>query len=271
MSIELKNERFKQCYYKKIGTGFPLFLVHGFGENSDIFKNQLEELEKNYTLILPDLPGSGKSKLCEEEITMELLADFIFEIIEQEKFEKIIFFGHSMGGYLGMSFLEKYEHKLAGFGLIHSSSYEDDETKKENRRKSVKLIEKDGKEVFLKAMIPNLYSEQSKLVCQNEMQEHLTMALEISSESLVAYYNAMINRTDKRTILQHSKVPILYVVGKQDNAIPYMQMIEQASLPLISKIEILENVGHTSMNEAKIELNDIINKFCLYVFDCKLS
>ena len=46
-------------------------------------------------------------------------------------------------------------------------------------------------------------------------------------------------------------------------------MIEQASMPAIAKVEILEKVGHTAMNESKKELNRIINNFCLYVLDKK--
>jgi pimeloyl-ACP methyl ester carboxylesterase len=92
------------------------------------------------------------------------------------------------------------------------------------------------------------------------------MALNISIKALVGYYQAMINRTDKRQVLKSSIVPVLFVIGKKDNAIPYQQMIEQARMPTIAKVEILEKVGHTSMYENKKELNSIINNFCLYVF-----
>jgi pimeloyl-ACP methyl ester carboxylesterase len=269
MFVQLNSTRFRNCFYQKIGHGKPVFLVHGFGEDATIFKHQTDDLQNSFELIIPDLPGSGTSQLCDEEMNMELLADFVFEIAEQENFQKIILLGHSMGGYLTMAFAQKFAHKLCAFGLIHSSAYEDDEAKKETRRKSIKLIENDGKEIFLKTIIPNLYSEESKLMHSFEMQEHLAMALNISSKALIAYYNAMINRPDTRQILALAKVPVLFVVGKEDIAIPYMQMIEQASMPAIVKIEILEKVGHTSMIENKKELNRIINNFCLYVLDKK--
>jgi pimeloyl-ACP methyl ester carboxylesterase len=269
MFVQLNSTRFRNCFYQKIGHGKPVFLVHGFGEDATIFKHQTDDLQNSFELIIPDLPGSGTSQLCDEEMNMELLADFVFEIAAQENFQKIILLGHSMGGYLTMAFAQKFAHKLCAFGLIHSSAYEDDEAKKETRRKSIKLIENDGKEIFLKTMIPNLYSEESKLKYQVEMQEHLTMAINISSKALIAYCHAMINRPDSRQILAIAKVPVLFVVGKKDNAIPYMQMIEQVSMPAIAKVEILEKVGHTSMNESKKELNRIINNFCLYVLDKK--
>lgn len=266
MLVKLNSTRFRNCFYQKKGAGKPIFLVHGFGEDATIFENQIDQLQNTFELIIPDLPGSGLSPLYDEALSMELFADFIYEIAEQEKFQKIILLGHSMGGYLTMAFAEKYQHKLFAFGLIHSSAYADDESKKETRKKSIKLIENDGKEIFLKAMIPNLYSEESKLMYQVEMQNHLKMALNISTKALVGYYQAMINRIDKRQVLKSSIVPVLFVIGKKDNAIPYQQMIEQASMPTIAKVEILEKVGHTSMYENKKELNSIINNFCLYVF-----
>jgi hypothetical protein len=266
MQVSLNSTRFRNCFYQKIGKGQPVFLLHGFGEDAAIFENQIDELQNTFELIIPDFPGSGLSSICDEEMSMELFADFVNEIVEQQKFHKIILLGHSMGGYITMAFAEKYQHKLFAFGLIHSSAYPDDEAKKETRRKSIKLIENDGKEIFLKPMIPNLYSEESKLICQLEMQKHLSMALNISTKALIGYYQAMINRADKRHVLKSATIPVLFVIGKKDNAIPYLQIVEQVSMPAIAKVEILEKVGHTSMYENKKALNRIINNFCLYVF-----
>ena len=64
-------------------------------------------MQNSFELIIPDLPGSGSSQLCDEEMSMELLADFVFEIAAQENFQKIILLGYSMGGYLTMAFAEK--------------------------------------------------------------------------------------------------------------------------------------------------------------------
>ncbi len=265
MNIELHSDRFNQCFYRKYGNGFPVVLLHGFGENSNIFKYQIEFLKEDYTVIVPDLPGSGMSALPAEEMTMELLADFVHEILLQEKMQKVILLGHSMGGYATLAFAERYRDELLAFGLIHSSAYEDDSTKKENRRKSIKLIRNEGKEVFLKAMVPNLYSERSKREIPQELDFHLTMALEISSDSLVAYYNAMINRPDRTHILRDNNLPVLFVIGKEDNAIPYRDMLAQSIMTNISSIELFEDTGHTGMLEMPQKVNETLNNFCKYV------
>src|SRR6185436_1661479 len=93
----------KNICYEVIGEGPPVLLIHGFGEDSDVWKNQVEELQKDFRLIIPDLPGSGKSELI-DDMSMEGMAELIKAIADQEltpnselltpNFSLI---GHSMG------------------------------------------------------------------------------------------------------------------------------------------------------------------------------
>jgi len=41
------------------GTGEPLLLIHGFGQNWYMWNRLLPELSKHFTVIAPDLPGLG--------------------------------------------------------------------------------------------------------------------------------------------------------------------------------------------------------------------
>ncbi len=271
MKFKLESTRFPNSYYQKSGNGYPIVFIHGFGEDGRIWKNQLVDLEKNYTCIIPDLPGSGQSELPSNEISIDTMADFIYEIIVQEQIPKTILLGHSMGGYITLAFAEKNAQLLDGFGLVHSSAYADDDIKKENRRKSIKLIENEGKEIFLKAMIPNLYSEVSKQAKKEELAFHLTMALECSSLSLVAYYNAMINRPDRTSVLRQANIPILFVLGTEDTAVPIQHGLTQSAIPSYSQVEVLEQIGHTSMLENPEKLNSILNSFCKCALEYKIA
>lgn len=271
MSILLKSGRFSQCYYKKAGTGFPVVLLHGFGESSDIFKYQLSFLQQFYTIILPDIPGSGESALPAETMSMELIADFVNEVIMQEKLSSVILLGHSMGGYAALAFAEKYRENIKAFGLLHSTALPDSEEKKENRRKSIKLIRNEGKDIFLKAMIPNLYSDRSKELIPGEISFHLTLARAITSDSLIAYCDAMMERKDKTDVIKNSEVPVLFVIGKEDNLLPYTEILTQSAMPVISALELFEDIGHTSMLECPQKVNDVLNNFCRGVLQNKIA
>lgn len=267
MYTSLQSKEFRETGYFKGGQGFPVMLLHGFAEDHTIWDQLRKDLEQHYLVLTPDLPGTGKSALPEKEMSMELLADFAYEILQQENIEKVIMIGHSMGGYATLAFAEKYENSLRAFSLIHSSAFADDETKKENRRKSIKLIQNDGREVFLKAMIPNLYSESSKVRLQHEMDAHLTMAMQISSETMQAYYQAMINRPERISVLENTKLPVQFVIGTEDNAVPLAQSMKQCSIPLKSQVDILQGIGHSSMIEAPKQLQLHVNSFCKYVLE----
>jgi pimeloyl-ACP methyl ester carboxylesterase len=66
--------------YHIYGEGFPVVLIHGFGETNAIWKNQTGYLSEKCKLIVPDLPGSGESALprLEEKLSInELEMPFI--------------------------------------------------------------------------------------------------------------------------------------------------------------------------------------------------
>ena len=269
--IALQHSSFLGSFYFKQGKGPVVILIHGFAEDHTIWQHQVESLSKNYCCILPDLPGTGVSTLTSSAISIEDMADFIHAIAVQEQVVKPILLGHSMGGYITMAYADLYPDALAGLGLIHSSAYADDELKKENRLKSIRLIEREGKEVFLKAMIPNLYAEASKVKFADAMLQHLNIALSISSASLVAYYHAMINRIDRTTVLRAASYPVLFVIGKQDNAIPYGDMLAQSVMPNQGMVELLPEIGHTGMVEASEMVNSILNRYVESIYEGKIS
>ncbi len=270
MYNELSEPRFSGTFYHRSGQGFPVFLVHGFGEDSRIWENQMKLGEK-YTLYRPDLPGSGNSELLNATTSIDELAEWLLAILDQEGLDQVIMLGHSMGGYITLAFANLFPERLKAFGLLHSTAFADDEAKIENRRKSIKLIENNGKDVFLKAMIPNLYSEQSRKLIPEIIQSHLAMSLNLESKVLIAYYQAMILRLDRSKTLENTKLPVLFVIGEDDQVIPLAQSLKQCHLPAVSKVKIFKGIGHTSMNECPDELNESLINFCDEVLNTKIA
>lgn len=92
----------------------PLFLFHGVGDNSAVmWVLNIKELSKKYFCIAVDtLGGPGKSKpntVFKNEFIQE---EWINEIINHYKYEKIDMVGVSNGGYMAYNFCEKFSNKI---------------------------------------------------------------------------------------------------------------------------------------------------------------
>lgn len=252
----------KTIHYTIAGNGPALVLLHGFGENGKVFSNQLEFLKNDYQVIIPDLPGSGQSEKLDGEVKLEDFADIIFAIMAKETpVEKFNLFGHSMGGYITMAFVEKYAERLQTFGLIHSSAFADTPEKVETRKKAIEFIKNNGGNTFLKTIIPDLFSEESKISNPEYIDELLELTAEITDETLIQYYQAMIKRPDRSVYLKQGTLPVLFIIGEYDNVIPLPVSLKQCHLPPISSVHILEHSGHLGMWEEADKTNFSLKNF----------
>jgi len=139
----------KICY-RIIGQGKPVILLHGFGEDGTVWERQVTALQNNYRLIIPDIPGSGKSPLV-ANANIETYAEIIKDLVNIERsqvasqggdLENVSLIGHSMGGYIALAFAEKYPQYLNSLCLFHSSAFADGEEKKATRKKPLNLYVK---------------------------------------------------------------------------------------------------------------------------------
>lgn len=250
----------KKIFYRITGSGKPVLLVHGFGEDGSIWNAQAEYLKDKFSLIIPDLPGSGKSEMI-DDMSMEGMAEVIHAIIHEEDIEACPVIGHSMGGYITLALAEKYWNHLSAFGLFHSTAYPDTEEKKANRRKGIAFVQQHGAFEFLKASIPNLFSPQSKDEMPESIGQFIAQQHNFSAQAIVSYYEAMMQRPDRTEQLRKAAVPVLFIMGKYDNAVPFADSLKQCHLPEKSYIHILQNSGHMGMMEETGRCNRVLEEF----------
>ncbi|MFZ1305885.1 MAG: alpha/beta hydrolase [Ferruginibacter sp.] len=250
-------------YYRTIGAGRPLILIHGFAEDGDVWKNQIEFLKEYFYLIIPDLPGSGKSAMI-KDMSIEGMSETIKALIdfELQKFlsqpaeaKGVSLAGHSMGGYITLAFAEKYPDMLTSIALVHSSAFADSEEKKANRLKSIEFVKKNGAYEFLKAVITDLFTEEWAEANPEIVDRQIEKSKGFADEAIIAYYEAMINRPDRTHVLKSFTKPIMIIIGEHDKAVPFEQSMQQCYLPNLAHIHILRNSAHMGMFEETDKLN----------------
>lgn len=254
--------RNKEVFYEIYGDGAPIVLLHGFGENRTVFSSQTETLKKKFRIIVPDLPGSGNSEEWSSQPELDDFADTVNAIVEKElSQQKFHLFGHSMGGYTTMAFADRYPEKLLSFGLLHSSAFGDTTQKIEIRTRAINFIRKKGGQTFLKTITADLFSEKSRNERPELVQQLLHLGIGITDETLIRYYNAMINRPDRTHVLKSATIPVLFIIGKFDNVIPLELSLQQSEYPRNASVHVLNHSGHMGMWEETALFNELLESF----------
>ena len=247
--------------YLMLGHGPTVMLIHGFAEDHTIWEDQIHALSEHYCCIVPDLFGSGHSKNLDESHVRSLddIAFCLKEILIAEKKEKIHLFGHSMGGYITLAFAEHFPAFLESFGLIHSTTYADNDEKKTMRSKIIQYWKAHGSQETQKNSVPGLFAEKNRLMPR--VAKQIKIAEQIATGNMIAYYRFIMERPDRTHVLMQTVLPVLIVAGKWDPAVPYMHSIEQIKHPSNGEIHLLEHSGHMGMIEETDKINQILRNF----------
>ncbi|MES2848477.1 MAG: alpha/beta hydrolase [Bacteroidota bacterium] len=255
----------KKIQYRVYGEGKPVILLHGFGEDSTVWQPQINFLKKDFLLIVPDIPGSGESELI-TNANIDTYAEIIKEICDREfqfplQGAEGVIIGHSMGGYITLALAEKYPQYLKAFGLFHSSAFADNEEKIEARKKAIDFIKDKGAYTFLKTSTPNLFTQEYKDEHADNVETLIEDGKKFTDGALIQYYEAMIARPDRTLVLKSFPKPILFIIGQQDQAIPFESSMKQCHLPSLSHVHILRQSAHMGMWEEEAKANDILLSF----------
>jgi len=258
------NHNNVEISYAIEGEGLPVVLLHGLPLKGSIWNQQVDFLKSRCKLIVPDIPGSGKSvfeKTEPEATTIEYYASCIHALLQYENINGCLMLGHSLGGYISLAYAEKYPEYLNGFGLVHSTAFADSEERKQMRVKGIAMIDEYGAYAFLKSTTPNLFGKKFKAEHSEKINALIEEGRNFSKEALQNYYKAMMQRPDRTSVLKNSNVPVLFIMGTEDTAVPMKDVLQQAHLPRIAYIHILEDTGHVGMWECPPEMNAALLEF----------
>lgn len=260
----ITTSRFPSIAFRSVGTGPALMLLHGFPASGNLWEPIVATLSETCQLIIPDIPGAGESRLGTPTVSIDELAGIVPALLDHLNLDKCILAGHSMGGYIALAGATLYPERLNGLALVHSTAVADDDAKKEKRRKSIALIEKGGREEFVKGMIPALFSEAFQKAHPDQVKAMVQEGLKLPAESMIAFYQAMIARPDRQGILKDLDIPVQWVLGREDTTIPWQSVLQQTSMADVSFVVTYENCGHMAMIEQPDALANELHRFTKY-------
>ena len=251
------------AYYDQGKGEQTILLIHGFGEDHAIWKNQIEFLSTHYRVIAPNLPGVHCKPLAlhhSQAPNIRMYVEVLHELMQHLHIEQYYIVGHSMGGYIGLSFADYYVNHIQGLLLFHSTTYEDNEAKKTSRMKVAEFIQEWGVSKYLETATPNLFGDAFKKTNPGVIQNVIESGLGISQEAMIQFVFAMRNRKAMTHLLQQHTIPVWMIAGEADLAVTIQDSLEQIKLLPSSNSLVLNNVGHMGMFEASDQVNEFIHQ-----------
>lgn len=108
--LDINGDR---IYYRVEGKGEPLLLLHSGIDSSEVFKPVIEELKRDYMLIVIDSRGHGRSSdNGKRPFSYNSFAEDVITVLDRLKIDKVNAVGYSDGGVLCYILGSKYPSRV---------------------------------------------------------------------------------------------------------------------------------------------------------------
>lgn len=110
-------------HFEERGTGMPLMLLHGNGEDGSYFVHQTEYFSKSRRVIAVDTRGHGKSPRGSAPFTIGQFAEDLLGFMDMQGIEKADLLGFSDGGNIALTFALKHPERVHSLILNGANLY----------------------------------------------------------------------------------------------------------------------------------------------------
>lgn len=101
-----------QLHYEARGTGKPLILLHGNGEDGSYFVHQMAYFSQDYRVIAVDTRGHGQSPRGTAPFTIGQFAEDLLHLMDRLGLETANLLGFSDGGNIALTFALEHPERV---------------------------------------------------------------------------------------------------------------------------------------------------------------
>ena len=117
------NDRFAtangvRLHYLIAGNGNPVILLHGYAENSHMWRPLMVELAKSHTVIAPDLRGFGQSPKPMTGYDKKTMAQDIHALVQSLGYHRETVVGHDIGLMVAYAYAAQYSNEVERIVLM---------------------------------------------------------------------------------------------------------------------------------------------------------
>ncbi|AKG24650.1 alpha/beta hydrolase [Calothrix sp. 336/3] len=217
---------FHYIWHHRVNRPVILFL-HGFMGNCHEFDEVITLLGENFSYLILDLPGHGKTQILGDgdNYRMAATADVIMQLLDNLRISQCFLVGYSMGGRLGLYLALHFPHRFYQVVLESASPGLKTESARQERIRTDaqiarKILRCGEKEDFLR-FLDNWYSQEvfGDIKHHPQFSQMLQSRLTNQPQELAKSLNFMGTGSQPSLWekLETNRIPILLLVGEKDS------------------------------------------------------
>lgn len=246
--------------YKIFGTGDPILLVAGYGaplESWDPF--MIEDLAKNYTVIVFDNRGVGSSTTSAATPSIPLFASDAANLVKALQLKKVNIMGWSMGGYIAQEFALNYPEMTEKLILLSTDCGGENSIPPSSRAISLLQSMNDPK-IFIEVLFPDDWAKLHPEVT-SRFTDQKSFDGNDSNSGIIDQYEAVGSWEGTYDRLKQLKPDTLIITGTDDIIVSEKNSLIMASQITGSWLIRLKDGGHGAIYQFPGKIAAILNAF----------
>ncbi|WP_133131403.1 alpha/beta fold hydrolase [Legionella yabuuchiae] len=221
-----------------------LLLIPGSLSTSELWHQNIDVLQKQFTNI-------HHMDVCNSNSITDMAKRHLSSA--PEKFSIVSF---SMGGYIALELFQFIPDHIENFVIINGGARELCQRGKDERQRSVELVEKGRFDFLVNRIFKNSIDNEEKQAAIIPLLKK--MAYEIGPENYVKQLRSMINKHEQEPLLSKITCPTLIITAKKDRVMPNERAEHMANHIANAELVYLEDCGHMAMLEQPEKINQLL-------------
>lgn len=233
----------------------PLILIHGFPFDKWMWRNQISAFKDQYRTLAYDVRGHGNSDPGEEKYTISLFAKDLFLFMDALQIDRAVIGGLSMGGYIALNAVLQQPERIAALVLCDSQCGPDTDQVRKGRMDTIDSVRQKGLDDYASNSIKKLFSKTSLTSKTEEVAFIKQTILGTRVETICDTLMALAERKETCSGLPSIRVPVLIMVGEDDQVTPPEGAQKMHQLIPNAQLHLINEAGHVSNLENEESFN----------------
>ncbi|HEY5835264.1 alpha/beta fold hydrolase [Streptomyces sp.] len=224
----------------------PVVLLHALLQDSSMWEAQRRALIRlGHRVLVPDQRGFGRTPLGDREPAIDLLADDVARLLDDEGIDRAAVIGSSMGGYVAMDVLRRHPDRVAALGLLASRATADSPADRVHREwTAARCVNGRAWTELLARLVPALTGRTTRATRPAVTARVRRTASATDPASLAWALHAIADRPCSLAVLHEARVPSAVIAGAEDDLVHLDEMRAAAAALPHGRLVVIPDAGH---------------------------